>query len=48
MKDEVLQARTHDILGIRFDLTTYNAVMEKIQYLLTYRTLISIKNYALN
>ena len=31
MKDEALQARTCDILGIRFDLTTYNAVMETIE-----------------
>ena len=31
MKDEALQAITYDILGIRFDLTTYKAVMETIE-----------------
>lgn len=31
MKNEVLQARTCDILGTRFNLITYNAVMETIQ-----------------
>lgn len=31
MKDKALQARTCDILGIRFDLITYNAVMETIR-----------------
>ena len=31
MKDKALQARTYDILGVRFDLATYNAVMETIR-----------------
>lgn len=31
MKDEALKARKCDILGIRFYLTAYNAVMETIE-----------------